>query len=133
MDMIDIAREFAECLDRDDFVGAMGFISTSCEYRSGDRKFRGPDAIIASYREHAEFAKSHFETVVYESSVAKLTTDRFEVKYIDHITKNSKSHTYTCKQVLKFNSAGLITEIVHVEIPGERERLMTYFKDVGLR
>ena len=87
---------------------------------------------MASYKEHSLYALSRFDSVVYKSEVRQLTDTNFEVTYFDIISKQNKSHTYCCKQVISFNSEHKIQLIRHEEIPAEYAKLMQFYKDVGL-
>ena len=127
------AKAFAECLDQDDFAAAKNFLASNCFYKFGAKFFRDLDKIMDSYRENSNYAQKTFDKVEYESSVTQIEPNQCEVVYTDIISKNMKSHTYKCKQVLKFDEEGKISEIVHEELPGERDRLYVYYKEIGLR
>lgn len=127
------AKAFAERLHNNDFSGARDFLSIRCHYKFGTKFFRDLDAIMNSYKEKAEYAKKTFDTVVYESLVSQNEADQCEIIFTDIISKNTKAHSFKCKQILKFDEEGRISEIRHEDLPGERDRLYVYYKEIGLR
>ncbi|MGZ3809877.1 MAG: hypothetical protein ACXVCE_17465 [Bacteriovorax sp.] len=131
-DFLETAKNFASKMDSDDFDTAKNFLNSTCEYISGDKIFIGPEQIMQSYKEHSDFAKSTFESVVYESSVKLIDFRSFEATYVDIISKNGKTHTYTCKQILDFDQTNKIVRIRHFDIPGEYDRLKQFYSEVGL-
>jgi hypothetical protein len=90
------------------------------------------DQIVNSYKEHTEYAHSTFDKVIYESSVQEINSSEFSVVYKDVISKNGKTHEYSCKQFITFNSENLISKIKHEEIPGEYERLKEFYHEIGI-
>ena len=131
-DALAIARRFASALDRCDFAEAAGCLSADCRYQTGRATLTGPVAIIASYRESAEWGSHNLDRVIYESEVSQ-DGDGFRVLYIDRITHRGRTHEYRCCQRLTFNKAGRITRIVHEELPGEREKLDAFFAESGVQ
>ncbi len=122
MDRLAIATRFASALDRCDFDEAAQYLAPGCRYEINGRELVGPDAIIASYRESAEWASGAFEQVVYESEVEQ-EGDSFTVLYIDRLIHHGETHEHRSHQRLWLNDAGLVIRIVHEDLPGEREKL----------
>ena len=54
-DSLSTARRFAGALDRCDFSEAAGYLAAGCRYETGKGELVGPEEIIKSYRESAEW------------------------------------------------------------------------------
>lgn len=132
MDNLIIARRFAAALDRCDFVEATQYLAPDCRYETGHGELVGPDAIIASYRESAEWGSQALDQVVYESAVEE-RDGSFRVLYTDRITHEGQAFEYRSCQRLWLNAAGLVARIVHEELPGEREALQAFFARCGVK
>jgi SnoaL-like protein len=123
---------FAAALDRSHFDEARRYLAADCHYETGHEQLIGPDAIIASYRESAEWGERVLEDVTYESRVEE-TAVGLSVLYTDRITHHGQTQVYRCRQHLWFDDAGQIVRIVHEELPGERERLDGFLVQHGLQ
>ena len=132
IEFLETAKAFATHMDHDNFASAKTFLAEDCQYVSGDKIYNGPSEIMASYKEHSDYAKSTFDSVIYESSVKQLKNGIFEATYKDVIKKNGNSHSYSCKQILEFNSNGKIQKIIHQDILGEYEKLKAFYKKTGV-
>ena len=127
-----IAKHFAQALDRCDFAKAGRYISSDCHYQTGYEELIGPQVILASYSESAEWGSKTLDQVIYESEVQG-EGENLSVLYIDRITHGGQTHEYRCRQHLSINDAGLIVRIVHEELPGEREKLNEFLARCGIR
>lgn len=130
-DPINVARRLAAALDRSDFVEAAACLAADCRYELATEEFTGPEAIIASYRASDEWGKRTLDRVEYKSQV-EAAGDEIIVTYTDHITHKSETIEYRSRQHLIIND-GLVTRIVHEELPGEREKLDEFFARQGIR
>jgi RimJ/RimL family protein N-acetyltransferase len=115
------ARAFAAALDEDDFERARPFVSPHCVYDVRGETLRGADAILASYAAATRSARSRFDDVRYESAVEPGP----RIRYTDILRQAGREHRHHCAQSLTFE-AGLITRIVHEDLPGEREALQRF-------
>jgi hypothetical protein len=91
---------------------------------------RGP--IIDSYHENARWAERVLDEINYESDVRLLPDGRAEITYSDHIYHGGQRHSYRCCQILSFDEDGLIREIEHVELAGQREALDAFLDRCGV-
>lgn len=67
------------------------------------------------------------------SGVGKTTLrNQLDVYFSDFLKHKGLEHYYKCKQRIHFSSKGLVEKIVHMELPGEREKLNAYYQQVGL-
>ncbi len=132
VDPLEVAQRFASALDRSDFAEAARYLSPDCHYQTATVELVGPAAIIGSYRESAEWGSRNLDRVIYESAVQQ-TAGGLAVLYTDHIFLQGQQHDYQCRQHLTIHDNGLITRIVHEELPGERERLEHFFSLRGVR
>ncbi len=131
-DSLSIARRFASALDRCDFREAAQYLAPDCRYETGHGELVGVDAIIASYRESAEWGRRSLDQTIYESAVEQ-HAGYFSVLYTDRIIHHGEVHEYHSRQHLWLDDAGLVTRIVHEELPGEREALDDFFARCGVK
>ena len=128
----EIAELFAKSLDEDDFERARQYLSDEACYDIGDETLRGPDAILASYRESTERAHRLLDGIRYESIVNVDEAGQVSIRYLDHISHAGVSFTHQCCQHLGFDEESRINHIRHEDLPGEPERLKAFFEQVGL-
>jgi hypothetical protein len=127
-----IARIFAEALDREDYDSAAAVLSTDARYIVDDEEHIGPTAIVASYRASGDWAAKTLEGVRYESRVEVTQAGKAVISFSDHIEHAGRVMTHTCEQRVEIDSSGLITRVEHHDLPGEREALAAFFRDVGV-
>lgn len=127
------ALALASYLDNDQFDLAATLIENDCIYYSSGGQLVGPKNIISSYKEHTDYAHVTFDKVIYESVVKEVSPSEFEITYKDIISKLGKTHIYQCRQIISFNSNNLIEKIKHNEITSEYEKLLNFYKEVGLK
>ncbi|MEZ6243175.1 MAG: nuclear transport factor 2 family protein [Phycisphaerales bacterium] len=58
---------------------------------------------------------------------------RFRVRFVDLTLHRGVRHRHECEQVVLVGPSGLIEQIEHVDLPGERERLGAFFARVGVK
>jgi limonene-1,2-epoxide hydrolase len=121
---LEIARRLAEALDREDYSAARAVLAKECVYYVTGTTLAGPEAIISSFRSNGEMARGRFDRIEYTSRVeptgpagAAVITDT------DRVRCGDEWHEYRCQQHVRVGAAGLVEEIRHEELPGERERL----------
>ena len=127
-----IAKRFAAALDRCDFDKAALYLSPDCRYRTRSEELVGPEAIMASYRDSAEWATGTLEQVVYENDVRK-SGDDLIILFTDRIAHRGQAHEYRSRQHLTIDEKGKITRILHEELPGEREKLHAFLARLRVR
>jgi ketosteroid isomerase-like protein len=131
-DPLDIARRFAQALDREDYAAAASCLAPDCEYAIRGRVLRGPEAIVASYREAGEWGAGRLDGIRFESSVRAGDAGGAVVTFVDHLEHRGERHTHRCEQRLEFEATGLVRRIEHVDLPGEREALEGFFARAGI-
>jgi SnoaL-like domain len=127
-----LAGKFAAALDAEDYATLSGLLAADCRYESPKGRLTGPGAIIASYEKAGASAKVRFDSVSYESSVRIVAEGAAIVTFLDHLEHGELKHTYSCQQMLSVNADGLICQIVHVELPGERVALEKFRGQVDI-
>lgn len=120
----DVAQRLASALDRCAFDEARTLLAEDCAYeRDATSTLTGVDAIIDSYRASHEKALSMLDAIEYLSEVVSgPEPDSLEIHYCDRIRVGTQTHEYRCRQRIWCRDARVV-RIVHVELPGERERL----------
>lgn len=131
-DTLTIARRFAAALDEEDYPTAAACLARSCVYETPEKTYRGVCEIIGSYWEHGDWAARNLDSVRYESAVRTGDDGEAIVEFIDHVVHSGASHTYRCEQRLKFDDLVRISRITHADLPGERDRLRLFFREVGV-
>ena len=127
---ITVVHEFASALDDGNYEALAGLLAENCEYQTNHGSITGQEAIVASYRSHDEWARTHIERVLYESSV-RLEEDHAIVTFIDKLEHHGRAHTYACEQLV-YVDLGLIHRIVHREIEGQRQSVDLFLQGIGL-
>lgn len=123
---------FASALDRSDFAAAGTLLAPDAIYFARLGALRGPEAIVQSYVGADAWAKHHLGSIGYESSVVAMTGSDFEITFVDHIAHAGESHTYRCSQRIHVSASGLVSRIEHRELPGQREALQAFLRQVGV-
>lgn len=127
------AKLFGEYLDSDNFEAATPLLAEQCRYEIGDRVLTHRDEIIELYRSNMIEGRQKFDVLEWgKSHTVELTPTSHEVYFSDFLKHKGISHNYRCKQRLTLNEQHQIIEIEHVELPGEREKLLAFKEEVGL-
>ena len=127
-----MAAEWAERLDREEFSSLLEMMRPDCEYRSPGGVLVGPVAIADSYRKNAEWAHRTFEHIEWSSELADEEDGRIRITFEDRTLHQGIRHAYRCRQILTFDSAGLISHIEHVAIASEEAALADFFRRIGV-
>lgn len=114
---LDVARHFAEALDRDDFVAAEGHLAAGCVYNSPSNVVEGAAEIVATYHRNAEWAAATFEAIEYASEVEVIGHRQVRIPYIDRTRHHRRWHECRCQQIIEVGDEGLIVRIRHEGIP----------------
>jgi hypothetical protein len=117
------AERFASALDAEDFARVPTLLAPNCAYHAPEALLIGPDAIVASYRQNAEAARRRFDQIEYQSRVEPGSPAAALITFIDRVRIGGAWHEYRCRQRICVGAGGLIEEIRHDEIAGEKERL----------
>jgi SnoaL-like domain len=120
------ARRLAEALDAEDYSAAGAVLAEGCVYHTGTATLKGRDAIIASYRANGEAARGRFDAIEYASRVEASGPSEAVIGYTDRVRIGDRWHEYHCRQHVRIDETGVIEEIRHEELPGERERLQEF-------
>jgi hypothetical protein len=121
-----VASRFAEALDTDDYPTAIALLASDCTYSIHDKTILGRDAIIEMYRMNSESARQRFDAVQYSSEVRELSLRDARICFTDHLRVGTHLHNFHCEQSIRLGQDGLISEIKHQELPGERQRLADF-------
>jgi hypothetical protein len=127
-EQLELARRFALALDDEDYDAARALLDDACEYTIRVDAHHGADSIIASYRAAGEAARA-FDEVAYDSEVREGPDGWTIIRFSDDLRHAGRSHRYQCEQWVRIAGAR-ITRIDHRELPGERERLEAFKRDV---
>ncbi len=128
-----VVRRFARALDRSDFAAAGRFLSPDCRYVFKEATLIGPDDILGSYAENDAWARRELDRVEYRSRVSPQADGTYAVLFIDRIARHGSCHEYRSRQEITLDERGTIAQIVHRELPGEREKLDAFLAGCGIR
>ncbi|QDU40759.1 SnoaL-like domain protein [Maioricimonas rarisocia] len=128
-----VAERFAQALDHEEYHAASKLLADDCVYTCRGSTYRGPEAIIDSYRGHGDAASRDFDGIEYESRVEERADGMAVIEFVDQLTHRGKSHTFTSQQVIEVGDDGLIRRIEHVDLPGQREALETFLRECGVQ
>lgn len=131
-DVLNIARRWADALDRDDFEALPAFLSPECRYHSPGGEIVGPEAIIASYESSSVWAHATFDRITWASECEGQGDDRVLITFIDIADHRGEHHVYRCQQLIHVDDAGLIDDIIHISIEGEETALADFFARIGV-
>lgn len=126
------ATQFAAALDAEDYGALQGLLSVDCEYVASSGVLVGPEAIIASYRKASAWAKANIDSVTYASSVRVADGDLAIVTFVDLLEGSGLRHSYSCEQSVAIGADGEIRRIVHLEIPGQRDAVDSFLRQIGV-
>jgi hypothetical protein len=120
------AQRFAAALDAEDYEGVRATLAADCVYHAPEGLQIGPDEIVKSYRQNGASARDRFEKIEYESRVEAIGPTDALITFIDRVTLRGAWHEFRCRQRIRIGAGGLVEQIWHEEIPGERERLRQF-------
>lgn len=126
-----VARRFAEALDQEDYDAAAGLLDGDCEYSCRGQRFRGPDAIVESYRQSGDTAAKTFDRVVYESAITPVSERLVLIHFTDRLFHRDHRFTFECQQRVEVNQAGRIVRIEHEDLAGQPEALQQFMQQIG--
>lgn len=133
MSSLDVAERFATALDRDDYETVASVLAEEVSYSIGDDVLLGREAVVESYRTASKMAHQLFDQVEYGHTV--ISTDdptTFRISYTDTLTVGEESLTHMAEQHVTVATEEVVTRIVNVELPGEREAVDAFLERHGL-
>ncbi|MHC4780937.1 MAG: hypothetical protein ACYTFG_20385 [Planctomycetota bacterium] len=125
-----IAEHFASALDREDFPAAAKLLDAQVVYYFGSECITGRDRVIAAYRDHSIRARKVFDRIIYSHSLEATEHRQFLITFIDAIRHRGRPFAHKCRQKIAFNRADLIDLIIHHDLPGEKDKLDTYMREM---
>ncbi len=125
VDHLQTVVEFAKALDQENYTAARSFLNEACDYHCRGKLFHGPAAIIASYQENGNAAKT-FDSVRYDSQAIREATGKFRIRFVDDITHAGEQLLFRCEQLVDVDELGKIMRIEHVDLPGQLDALREF-------
>lgn len=131
------AQAFADALDRNDFGTVAGMLAPDCRYQTGasftsEGTLVGPDAIVASYRQHDGRSRRLFDSVEYSSVVEDVDGTEVTIRFIDVLEKAGAKHSHSCRQRLSLDRELRIKTIVQDDIATEVLALRAFLERAGI-
>ena len=132
--MEEIARQFGESLDKDEFDRTKKLLSSDCNYIIGKEILVGPDRICSSYEQNMIEGRKKLDVLEWgQSRIERINNSEYFVHFTDYLTHRGKKYTHRCKQKLTVNKDGLISQIEHIHDQEEQDQLNNYYREVGLK
>ena len=129
----EIAIQFGQSLDNDEFNLTKNLLSQECKYIIGNEVIIGPDDIGHSYEQNMIEGRKKLDVLEWgQSCIEPINESEYYVHFTDFLTHKGRSYTHKCKQQLLINDEGKITLIKHIHDQEETDRLENYYKEVGL-
>jgi SnoaL-like domain len=128
-----LATTWSRALDAEDYAAARPLLAPDCVYDMPRGRLVGPDAILASYADVARWVARAFDEVRYESACDAPQDSTVSILFTDYLFKvGVRWHRHRCRQEITFSNDGLITRIVHRDLPGEAETLEEFLAACGI-
>ncbi len=132
--MKEIAIQFGQSLDKDEFDITKKLLSRDCKYIIGEDILIGPENICQSYEQNMIEGRKKLDILEWgQSRIEPINNSEFYVHFTDYLTHKEEKYTHKCKQKLLVNENGLISRIEHIHDQEEQDRLDVYYKGVGLK
>lgn len=123
---VEIAERFAKALDAEQYDVAFSLLDADCRYTCRGQVHEGAEAIIDSYRVNGDEGNKVFDRNEYESEVRRRSDSVVVIRFRDHLWHRDKQLTFECEQEVEVNAEGLISQIRHVDLPGQVEALREF-------
>lgn len=134
MQMKEVAVQFGQSLDKDEFEVTKTLLTQDCRYVIGDEVLIGPDSICGSYEQNMIDGRKKLDVLEWgKSSIESISDSEFYVHFTDYLTHKGQKYTHRCKQRLLVNNDHKITSIEHIHDQVEQDKLDAYYKGVGLK
>ncbi len=127
-----VAKAFAAALDSEDYAAVNRLLAHDCLYRAPKGPIMGARAILDSYQAASAWARSHVEQVDYESTVRVDSATSAVITFIDRLHHAGRAHRYSCEQEIFVGPDGRISQIIHRDLPGERESVESFFRSLHI-
>lgn len=128
---MEIVRQLAAALDRDDYATAEPLLEPDATYDSGDSVIQGADAIVESFRKTSEWGRANLDALEFSHEIDDARAP-LEIVFIDVLRKNGDELVLRHSMHLTLSDRGLVSEL-RLEFPaGERERVRSFFERHGL-
>ena len=130
----DIAEQFGQSLDNDEFESTKQLLSVDCRYVIGEEVIVGPDRICNSYEQNMIEGRKKLDVLEWgESWIEPISENEFFVHFTNYLTHKAQKYTHRCKQKLVVNEEHKIAAIEHIHDQEEQDRLDSYYREVGLK
>lgn len=129
------AVEFVNLLTPGNFEEAEKWLSPNCVYQYKDTSLSGEE-IIKSFSDNHEGASQKLDGITYiDGTVEKIEDHTVFVIVKDKVSAKGESYIYTDRLIItcnNFTGHSSIEKIEHSPIDGEREKLLEFFKSIGV-
>lgn len=131
--MRELIEKLASALDADDWDAVRATLADEVRYEVAGETLVGPDAVVASYSSASRSAHELFDLVAYDHGVVSEDgAGTFVIDYTDDLTIDGDTLVHNARQAVTVDvGTGLVTRIVNVELPGEREAVDEFLRRHG--
>lgn len=101
MEKYQIAIQFGQTLDNDNFQEAAKVISANCKYIIGDKLLIGPVEICASYESNMIEGRRKLDKLEWgKNQIETINKNQFVVHFTDYLGHRGQEYTHKCAQSL---------------------------------
>lgn len=130
----EIAIQFGDSLDSDEYAITRSVLADDCEYIIGNEKLLGPIEISKSYENNMIEGKKKLDKLEWgKCKIEDISETEFFIHFTDYLTHKSKEFVHRCKQKVIVGQNYKIVKIEHISDPEEQEKLNSYYKSVGFK
>ncbi|MEO1262809.1 MAG: hypothetical protein AAFZ15_28635 [Bacteroidota bacterium] len=128
----EIAVQFGQSLDEDNFVATAKLLSPTCIYVIGEKRLNGPSEIVGSYEQNMIEGRKKLDKLEWGKSMAeKINEQEYLIHFTDYLTHKGLSYTHRCTQKIRIE-LGVISHIFHIENKEEQKKLNDFYLKVGI-
>jgi hypothetical protein len=129
---LDIVDGFATALDKDDFELAITMLDQACVYETSEKRFDGPESVIASFRGATEWAHQHLDAISYLHTVDTCSDCHGVIKFVDNVEHGGKQMQQTCFMHVRLGKANKVLHLRLEDVAGEKEKVSDFLRAVGV-
>jgi hypothetical protein len=129
---LELAKKFASLMDNNHYAEAGKMMAEDCQYLYQEKEISGAAAILKTYTDNYESGSKTLDEILFTSEVEPIEPgNSYRLKYLDRIRKGESWFEHRCEQHISFEN-GKITKILHIDLPGEPEKLKLWREKMGI-
>jgi hypothetical protein len=127
--MLQIAQQFASCLDQTKFDDAAQLLAEDCTYHYFEGSYAGRANIVNIYRMLHKFGEGDFDEIKVSSEVSELPDGKYRIAFNDLLRIGEHWHALHSEEILTIED-GAIRHVEHISLPEESRALGEFLREV---